>query len=351
MALNIFNEPVLESLNSHQALISLCYIAGGIIAGIAVEKLVISRLKKLALKTKWEGDDIIIDAFHSLIIWLGVLIGFYSGLKYLPFTEYAGHIINSVFKVLSILWATILVTKILVGFIRHYSHQDQGLIPSTSILVNITRVSCYIVGILLALESIHISITPLLTALGIGGLAIALALQGPLTNLFAGIQILGSKNLRIGDYIRLDNGDEGYITDITWRSTTIRALTNRIIVVPNSTVITSIVKNFSLPDQEIPVPVDIVVTYQSDLEKVEKISVEVAKQIMQQIPGAISGYDPVIRFNKIGESGVSFSVIMRAKTFADQYLIIHEFIKAIYKRYREEGIEIGSPVRMVKMKN
>lgn len=86
---------------------------------------------------------------------------------------------------------------------------------------------------------------------------------------------------------------------------------------------------------------------QSDLERVEKVTMEVAKQILQEIEGGVKKFEPFMRYSSFGESGINFTVILRAKEYTDQYLIVHEFIKRLQRRYQVEGIEIPSSVRMV----
>jgi small-conductance mechanosensitive channel len=102
--------------------------------------------------------------------------------------------------------------------------------------VNLTKIVVFAVGILTILETLGIPIIPLFTALGIGGLAVALGLQDTLSNLFAGIQVIAAKQIRPGDYVKLELGEEGYVTDITWRYTTIRSSPNNRIIVPNAKV-------------------------------------------------------------------------------------------------------------------
>jgi len=199
------------------------------------------------------------------------------------------------------------------------------------------------------LQSFGVSITPLLTALGIGGIAIALALQDTLSNLFAGFQIIASKKIRVGDYIKLDSGDEGHVTDITWRNTTIRSLPNNTVVLPNSRLANSIVTNYNIPEKEMSFLVQVGVSYGSDLEKVERATVDVAREIMKTVPGGVPGFEPFIRYHTFGDFSIGFTVIMRAKEFVDHYPLKHEFVKKLHARYIKEGIEIPFPIRTVRM--
>ncbi|MBU4405409.1 MAG: mechanosensitive ion channel family protein, partial [Acidobacteria bacterium] len=210
---------------------------------------------------------------------------------------------------------------------------------------NLTRIFVFLFGFLIIFNSLGISITPILTGLGIGGLAVALALQETLANLFAGLQLIASKQIRPGDYIRLGSGEEGFIVDINWRNTTVRELSNNLNIIPNSHISKTIVKNYFLPEKISSVLVQVGVAYESDLEKVEKATIEVAREVMREIPGGVSDFEPFTRYHTFGDSSINFTVILKAKEFVDQYILKHEFIKRLHKRYQAEGITIPFPIR------
>jgi len=180
---------------------------------------------------------------------------------------------------------------------------------------------------------------------------VGLALQDTLSNLFSWLYIISNKPIRTGDYVSLEAGKEGYVDQIGWRNVRIRELSNNTLIVPNNKLMSSLVTNFYLPESELAVLVNVGVGYRSDLEKVEKVTIEVAKEVLQETEGAVKEFQPFIRYNSFGESGVNFTVILRAKEYANQYLIIHEFIKRLHRRYQLEGIEIPFPSRTVYMKN
>jgi small-conductance mechanosensitive channel len=224
------------------------------------------------------------------------------------------------------------------------------VLPPTSLLEHLIKVLVFIIGGLVLLRSLGISITPALAGLGIGGLAVALALQGPLANFFSGIHLLLSKQIRIGDYIKLETGEEGYIVDITWRNTTIKQLSNNIVIIPNSKLASLIIVNYDQPEKELSIPINIGISYSSDLEKVERVTLEVAKEVMREVPGGVPEFEPVVRYHSFGEYSINFTVILRAKGYTDQFLIKHEFIKRLYLRYKKEGIEIPFPIRVIYLK-
>jgi small-conductance mechanosensitive channel len=120
--------------------------------------------------------------------------------------------------------------------------------------------------------------------------------------------------------------------------------------IPNTRIASSLLTNYYLPDKEIAVQAQVTVSFDSDLSKVERITVEVARNVMKTVAGGIPGFEPFIRYHTFGDSGINFSVIMRAREFVDQHLIKHELIKRLHERYRAEGIEIPFPQRTVHLK-
>ena len=220
-------------------------------------------------------------------------------------------------------------------------------LPVTSLTRNVAWTLIAVLGLLVILNGLGLSITPMLTALGVGGLAVALALQEPLANFFAGLFITLAGQIRVGDYVKLDSGQEGYVVDFSWRSTRLRMLANNLIVVPNAKLAQAIVVNHHLPSQDLAVLVDVGVDYASDLRHVERVVVDVGREVMREVAGGVPDFEPFIRYHTFGDSSINFSVILRAKEFVDQYLIKHEFVKRLHTRFNGEGIVIPFPIRTI----
>jgi small-conductance mechanosensitive channel len=127
-------------------------------------------------------------------------------------------------------------------------------------------------------------------------------------------------------------------------------LPNNMVVVPNSKLVQDVITNYYLPDPELAVLVPVGVAYDSDLEKVDKVTSEVAKEALQTTPGAIAGFEPFIRYHTFNQSSIDFTVILRAREFTDGILLKHEFIKKLHVRYAREGITIPFPIRTVYLK-
>lgn len=246
--------------------------------------------------------------------------------------------------------ATLILARMAARFVRFYAEKGKGILPPTSIFTNLTRLAVLALGGLIILQSLGVSITPILTALGVGGLAVALALQETLSNLFSGLHILLSRQVRPGDYVKLDSGEEGYVTDISWRNTTIRQLPGNMVIVPNAKLAGAIVTNYYQPDKEMAVLVQVGVGYDSDLPKVERVTIEVAREVLQKTEGGVENFEPFIRYHTFADFSINFTVILRVKEFVNQYLVKHEFVKRLHARYQKEGIEIPFPIRTVHMK-
>jgi len=151
--------------------------------------------------------------------------------------------------------------------------------------------------------------------------------------------------VRIGDWIEISSGETGKVIDITWRDTTIQQRRNNIIIVPNSTLASSNITNFNLPKRELHIRVNSGVSYDSDLEHVERIAYEVGEYVMKEVKGGVPSHKPRVRFNEFGESSINFYVNLRLSDYDRQFVITHECIKRLHKRFNEEGIVIPYPIR------
>ncbi len=334
----------------HQYFAPIAFILGGLVLGWVFDRFVLHEIKKIAARTQWEGDEVILEAVHGMTILWFLLAGIYGALHSIEIKPVVLNASLKILRVIVILSVTVAVARMCAGFVNRYSKRAGGIFVTTTLFSNVTKIVVFVIGLLVILDSLGISITPMLTALGVGGLAVALALQDSLSNLFAGIQVIASQKMRVGDFIELDTGQEGYVTDIAWRNTTIRSLANNTIVIPNAKLASAIVTNYHMPESEMSILVEVGVSYASDLEKVEKVTNEVAKAVMSEVRGGVPGFEPFIRYHTFGESSVNFTVILRVREYVDQHPIRHEFVKRLHRRYNEEGIEIPFPIRTVYMR-
>ncbi len=299
---------------------------------------------------KFTIPEIVLRSLSMLPIICSLLIGVYIGMPYLSLNEKLSSFMDKLIIFSLILLVFLFVSRLSVYIVEAYIRRISENLSAT-LFKSVTFVFVFLIGLLVALQTVGISVTPVLTALGVGGLAVALALQDTLANIFAGIHLIVTRQVRVGDYIELESGESGYVIDINWRNTAIRMLPNNTVIIPNSKLASSIITNYYLPEKEMSVVIPVSVSYEDDLDKVERVTVEVAEMIQKTIPGAKRDFKPFIRYREFGDSGITFSVILRVEEFVDQYLVQHEFMKELKKRYDKEGIRIPFPQRDIWFRN
>lgn len=331
-------------------ILPITLILGSLILGAIFEKIIIKKLSKFAVKTQFFGHEVVFEALQrKTIIWF-FLAGLYGATLTLPLQPPVSSLLQKVLTVLFLYTFTLVLAKIAGGFVSLSGQVSRGALPSASLLSNLAKLLVFLFGILMILQALDIPITPIIATLGIGGLAVALAFQETLSNLYAGLYLIISQQVRPGDYVQLENKEEGYITDISWRNTTIKEIPNNLIIVPNTKLASAILKNYHLPAKEIVIQIPIGVSYDSDLERVEQITVDVAREVMQVVSGGVPEFEPFILYQDFGEFSINFKVFLKVREFFDQRLVKHEFIKRLHKRYRKEEIEIPFPTRTMYLK-
>ncbi|HEC92126.1 MAG TPA: mechanosensitive ion channel, partial [Candidatus Atribacteria bacterium] len=230
-------------------IIAISIIFGGLGIGLLLEKILFKKIKKLVTQKKWKTGKVLMDSLKGKVVFLITFFCIYFAIPYmsvLKFQPQTVTIISKVTIVLILLILTLIFQRFLSSVVLNYLKLT--LPTTTSIFKNIINISVLILGLFVIFQTIGIKITPLITALGVGGLAVALALQDSLSNLFAGLHIIAVKQIKVGDYIKLESGEEGYVVDIGWRNTTIRMIPNNLVIVPNSKIASSIVVNYNLPE-------------------------------------------------------------------------------------------------------
>jgi small-conductance mechanosensitive channel len=331
------------------------WLASAILIGYVVflfllKELVFRLLKRWADRSEKHWIDLVLRTL-SLPITFFILSGM---ITFIPLifrvSKSWKNFYNYTAQFLTVLAFAVFFQKLLLALYRRYVTRQAPLIQEPPIIRVLIVVIVYSFFGIIFLDAVGVSITPLIASLGVGSVAIAFALQETLASLFAGLYLVTDKPIRVGDFVRLETGQEGYVETIGWRSTRIRMLPNNIVIVPNSKLTGGTVTNYSLPEKELAVIVEVGVDYGSDLEKVEKVTLEVAREVMAKVPGGVPSFDPAVRFDRFGDSSINFVAILRARDFTDQPLVRHEFIKRIHKRYEKEGIAIPFPIRTVHLK-
>ena len=317
---------------------------GGLLLGMLVRRTLVTWVARLARKTAWKYDDVLIESIRGPVVLWFVLLGLRLAVRMLPLSDTTDHTLGQVILVLGILsvsWALAnFASRLLrVGATHH--------LPNVSLIATLVRIVVFIVGLLMIFDALGIAIGPVLTAVGVGGLAVGLALQDTLSNFFAGMRVIAARKIRSGDLIKLETGQEGFVEDINWGLTTLREGAGNLIIVPNAKLASAIVINYHLPSAPQNVNVEFGVSYQADLDQVEKVTLEVALATQHEVKEATTEFVPAFRYKEFADSAVRCFVVLQAQSQQDRYAVVSGFMKRLRKRFREDGIEFPMPARLM----
>ena len=205
----------------------------------------------------------------------------------------------------------------------------------------------YALGGLLVLDLLNVNISPILASLGLGGLAVALALQPTLSNLFAGTYVMTEGVVAHGDYIELENGVAGYVIDVGWRSTRIRTWENNLVVVPNSRFAETIITNYQGPIPAVNIYLTCGVSYDSDLVLVERVCQEEMDRLLDTDPRAVKEYGGYFAYESFDDSNITFYLFIQARDRIASFEVQSELIRMVHRRFQDEGIVINYPMRTI----
>ena len=331
----------------------LLIIDGTTLAAIilyVIRFLIVYCLKKWTRRTDFVFDSLLVDSLITpltlctmmvLVIIFGQLLSITGFMTEHPLP------ISATAKTICIIAFVLFLDHFLFGTVDYYSARSAMISNSHSIIKGLIRSVIVCVGLLVLMGTLGISITPIIASLGITSLAVALALQPTLENFFSGVQLVIDKPIRVDDFIELESGDQGFVEKIGWRSTWVKMLPNNMIVIPNSQLSKSRIINYFYPEKELSVAVEVGVHYGSDLEKVEQVTLDVARQVLKSHKWGVADYDTFVVFHTFDQSSINFTVMLRAKEYFNRFWVKSAFIKALHTRYAEEGIVIPYPIRAI----
>lgn len=315
---------------------------------LLLRHLLLSLLRRWAAKTETPLDDILLSVVRNPSIFWALAVGLYSAIGTSHLSARGIAVSFSIIHALLILSFTLVAANVAVHALRFAASRADLPLASAGLTFVVLRGFIIGLGVLILLGTMGVSIAPLLTALGVGGLAVALALQDTLSNLFAGIHILMEKSIRVGDFIRLETGEEGYVADIGWRTTHLRLLPNNLVTIPNNKLAQTRITNYNLPTPNMALSIPISVGYGADLDQVQRILVDETTQGAKNIPGLLGTPAPFVRFIPgFGQSSLDLTLICQVREFLDQYPVQHELRLRILARFRAEGVEIPYPSRTI----
>ncbi|MDA3837217.1 MAG: mechanosensitive ion channel family protein [Nanoarchaeota archaeon] len=348
----MLKEFITTNLTTNQYMVALIYLLVFFIIiklGVfIVEKIIL----KLTMKSKTDLDDLIIEKSAKPVTVIALLFGIKIALGQLPWKEELVKIFNTSMD-------TLIGLFILVLFYRIFSISSTRIIKKVArktktsqneallqLVKSTLQVVLVLVGILYILKVWGIEIGPLLTGIGIGGLAIAFAMQSSLANIFGGVSIILDKSVQVGDLVKLEGGVTGKILNIGLRSTKVKTFDNEMIIVPNSKLADSNIQNIAQPEPKSRVVIPFGVAYGSNIEKVKKI-------VMKEIP-TITGFtndpEPTVKFLEMGNSSLSFKAFFFVESFEQRFGAIDEANTKIYNALNKAKIEIPFPQMDVHVK-
>lgn len=318
---------------------ALAWLVGGIIAGLVLDMIMRGTVTRMGRKPGLRTLSQVLASLRWLPTSLGLLFGAGMAARQLGLDEALLAGVNTGLRIATIVVVSAFTARAGGRLVRMVTSREDVPLPSGSIFVNLVRGTVWVLGVVWVLATAGISVAPLLTALGIGGLAVGLALQPTLENLFSGIQLIASGQIKPGDFIRLDSGDEGTVLDVTWRNTAVQRVSNDVIVVPNSVLARSSVTNFSAGDSEFVLTIPVSFASAGDPDLIERVAREVAAEVIAACPEAVPDQEPGASFAELTPPAAVLNVFICCRSYRERVPVRHEFIRRLATRFAEEGIE------------
>jgi small-conductance mechanosensitive channel len=297
-------------------------------------------------KPDWERTLRFLGAFTEIVV---ALVAAYTLIEAFHPSHRSQQWIYRVTWVLAVCLLFYALSKVVVLWLGRVSQRQPELERITEPARLGTRLVFAVLAAIIVLENFGVHLTAVWTTLGIGSVAVGLALQETLANFFAGMYILADRPIANGDFIQLDSGQQGYVIRIGWRSTLIRSLASNIVVVPNSTLGKAIITNYSRPELGLFVSITVGVSYSSDPKRVKSLLEEIGQEAARDgVEGLDPAYPPSVQFNPgFGDSSLNFTLGVRVRQFTDQYRVQSELHTRIFQRFGKEGIEFPFPTRTI----
>ncbi len=334
-----------------ELLIAGIILVVSIALAVLFSKVVFQRLLRLLIVGGADFDVKTVASIRVPCTAFILLLGLYLALTSLSLHDTVQHTVDKASAVIAVLIGAALVNGVVSAgllWLEIYLRRHNADRPRSWMFPLVQRgvwVLIVAITVMMALDILGINISPLVAGLGITGLAVALALQSTLGNFFAGTYVMSEGVIGAGDYIEMESGIAGYVVDINWHSTLLRTWTNNLVAVPNAKLSENVVTNYSKPEDPLDVVISCGVSYESDLVKVETVSLEVMEQLRRQHPSAHADTEPIFRYEAFGDSNITFCMVVRAKDRLASFVVRSELIKQLHSRLAAEGITINYPMR------
>ena len=309
-------------------------------------------IRRLTSKTKTSLDDVLIDKLEKPLTYLVLILGYWISIHYLMFKEEVELVLENVAYFLLVIDVTAILSRIVDALITEIimpiseksdSSFDNQLIP---VIQKGVRSIIWILGIIIGLDNIGFDIKAMIAGLGIGGLALALAAQDSVKNIFAGIMIFLDKPFRIKDRIQVD-GFDGIVEEVGLRSTRLRTLEGRIVTIPNSRFTDNSVTNVT-SQPTLKVKLNLGLTYDTDEVQMQK-AIDILEDIVKNQEAITDDY--AAGFNGFGDFSLNILFIYYVKPnshWLDTQTLVN---KEILRRFNKEGLEFAFPTQTILKKD
>ncbi|MCL2403391.1 MAG: mechanosensitive ion channel family protein [Coriobacteriia bacterium] len=318
-----------------------------LVSGLILQQVISFFLRNAATKNQSRANQALVIAARGSIAWIGGIIGMWAAYNNILVMnardeDMVAFLQSSypILQAITIAIITFFLARVANRFISAYTAREHIKVPSSSIFGNIVAALIWILGVSIAVvvTGTSNSLTPLLGALGVSGIAIGLALQPTLDNLFSGIQILTSRQIEPGDFVRLESREEGVVEDVTWRNTTIRRITGELVIVPNSNLAREQVINFSRNAEALNLVIPTVVSYGNDIDKVIAIMRETAAALMDRSHYVHKEQDPRIMVTANSERCISLVTVLPIVAYEMRGRVTSEYLEEVQQNFKQAGI-------------
>jgi small-conductance mechanosensitive channel len=323
-------------------LLPLAWILGGIIVGSIAYVLIVRPLRRATLQHGWHVLGTVMSILGTVIVLWGALAGLYVGLDHVTLSTRQANFLDRAIGALFIFSLMWIAARIAGAWVEAFGRRSEHKIFSVSLYSTLVQAVILILGLLMVLSSLGIAIAPLLTTLGLGGLAVALALNDTLSNLFAGVQIVAARQIRIGDYVKFDFA-EGEVVDIHWHNTTIRDFENNLTIVPNSKINTSAFTNYSMCVSALMIPVNAVMPWKGPMTQLRTIAQRAACEAVTEVAGRIEADKCQVFLTAMNETNVQITGLLPIGHIENRMRAVSGFLRRLHDGALEANM--GVPVQ------
>jgi len=316
---------------------------------------------RIIRKTKTDLDDrileVVLKSVRPLMLILGLQLAVREIRKGLTPADVTLEQVLQYADALLYVFTALLVIRVVLGIIREIIgwyldrvSADGGTELKTTvgpILGKLMDLMVGLVALIVILDHFGVNIGSLLVSLGVGSLAVALAAQDTLANMIGGFVILVDRPFRVGDRIELASGQVGDVLKIGLRSTKMVNFDNNVIIMPNAELVKGRLTNFSHPHPPTRVQLKFQVAYGTDTDQVRQILLELAGRQ----PELLADPAPAVYCTAMSEASVELTLVARARLWTEAWTVETRMREETYKAFRERGIEVPLPHRIVHMHN